>query len=71
MNFKGWLRGMHHYVGDLQDYINEYTYRFNRSFMKGNIAVNVYSEKAKWLNLIDINKTEIISKQSSLKRMSE
>ena len=39
--------------------------------MKGNIAVNVYSEKAKWLNLIDINKTEIISKQSSLKRMSE
>ena len=23
MNFKGWLRGMHHHVGDLQDYINE------------------------------------------------
>ena len=41
MNFKGWLRGMHHYVGDLQDYINEYTYRFNRSFMKGNIFDNL------------------------------
>ena len=27
--------------GDLQDYINEYTYRFNRSFMKGNIFDNL------------------------------
>jgi hypothetical protein len=41
MNFKGWLRGMHHHVGDLQDYINEYMYRFNRSFMKGNIFDNL------------------------------
>lgn len=41
MNFKGWLRGMHHHVGNLQDYINEYTYRFNRSFMKGNIFDNL------------------------------
>lgn len=41
MNFKGWLRGLHHHVGDLQDYINEYTYRFNRSFMKGNIFDNL------------------------------
>lgn len=41
MNFKGWLRGMHHHVGDLQEYINEYTYRFNRSFMKGNIFDNL------------------------------
>jgi transposase-like protein len=41
MNFKGWLRGMHHHVKDLQDYINEYTYRFNRSFMKGNIFDNL------------------------------
>ena len=41
MNFKGWLRGLHHHVGDLQDYINEYTYRFNRSFMKGNIFNNL------------------------------
>lgn len=44
MNFKGWLRGMHHYVGDLQDYINEYTYRFNRSFMKGNIFDNLLNK---------------------------
>jgi transposase-like protein len=41
MNFKGWLRGLHHQVGDLQEYLNEYTYRFNRSFMKGNIFDNL------------------------------
>jgi hypothetical protein len=41
MNFKGWLRGMHHSVKDLQEYINEYTYRFNHSFMKGNIFDNL------------------------------
>lgn len=41
MNFKSWLRGMHHHVGNLQDYINEYTYRFNRSFMKGKIFDNL------------------------------
>ena len=41
MNFKGWLRGVHHHVDDLQEYINEYTYRFNRSFMKENIFVNL------------------------------
>lgn len=29
MNFKGWLRGMHHQVEHLQPYINEYCYRFN------------------------------------------
>ncbi len=41
MNFKGWLRGLHHQVGDLQEYLNEYTYRFNRSFMNGNIFDNL------------------------------
>jgi hypothetical protein len=41
MNFKSWLRGMHLHVGDLQDYINEYAYRFNRSFKKGNIFDNL------------------------------
>jgi transposase-like protein len=41
MNFKGWLRGLHHHVNDLQDYINEYTYRFNRSLMRGNIFDNL------------------------------
>lgn len=43
MNFKSWLRGLHHHVEDLQDYINEYTYRFNRSFMRGNIFDNLMS----------------------------
>lgn len=41
MNLKGWLRGIHHHVDDLQDYLNEYCYRFNRSFMKANIFENL------------------------------
>ena len=41
MNFKSWLRGIHHHVEDLQAYIDEYTYRFNRSSMKGNIFENL------------------------------
>lgn len=41
MLFKSWLRGVHHHVHDLQEYINEYTYRFNRSFMKENIFDNL------------------------------
>lgn len=41
MNLKGWLRGVHHHVWDLQDYLDEYSYRFNRSFMKENIFHNL------------------------------
>lgn len=41
MNLKGWLRGMHHHVWDLQDYLDEYCYRFNRSFMKEGIFDNL------------------------------
>lgn len=41
MNLKGWLRGVHHHVWDLQEYLNEYCYRFNRSFMKENIFQNL------------------------------
>lgn len=41
MNLKGWLRGTHHHVKDLQDYLNEYCYRFNRSFMKEGIFENL------------------------------
>lgn len=41
MGFKGWLRGIHHHAGHLQAYINEYTYRFNRSLMKENIFENL------------------------------
>lgn len=41
MNLKSWLRGMHHHVRDLQDYLDEYSYRFNRSFMKENIFDNL------------------------------
>ena len=41
MMLKAWLRGMHHHVGDLQDYLDEYCYRFNRSFMKEGIFDNL------------------------------
>lgn len=41
MGFKGWLRGMHHHASHLLAYIDEYTYRFNRSFMKENIFDNL------------------------------
>ena len=41
MGFKGWLRGMHHKVDNLQAYIDEYTYRFNRNKMKEGIFDNL------------------------------
>ena len=41
MMFKAWLRGIHHSVMHLQDYLDEYAYRFNRSFMKENIFNNL------------------------------
>jgi len=41
MGFKGWLRGIHHHAEHLQSYIDEYSYRFNRSFMKEGIFENL------------------------------
>ncbi len=41
MGFKGWLRGIHHHVENLQAYIDEYCYRFNRSNMKAGIFDNL------------------------------
>lgn len=41
MGFKGWLRGVHHHAEYLQAYIDEYTYRFNRNFMKEKIFDNL------------------------------
>jgi len=41
MGFKGWLRGIHHHADYLQAYIDEYTYRFNRNFMKEKIFENL------------------------------
>ena len=47
MNLKGWLRGVHHHVNDLQDYLDEYCYRFNRSFMKEGIFENLMQRMVK------------------------
>jgi len=41
MGFKGWLRGIHHHAKHIQAYIDEYCYRFNRSYMKENIFENL------------------------------
>lgn len=41
MNLKSWLRGQYHHVKDLQAYLDEYCYRFNRSFMKETIFDNL------------------------------
>ena len=47
MGFKGWLRGMHHQVEHLQAYIDEYTYRFNRNFMKTGLFENLMERMMK------------------------
>jgi predicted RNA-binding Zn-ribbon protein involved in translation (DUF1610 family) len=44
MGFKGWLRGMHHHAEHLQAYINEYTFRFNRNYMKAGIFDNLMNK---------------------------
>lgn len=41
MGFKSWLRGIHHTTDHLQAYVDEYTYRFNRHFMKEGIFENL------------------------------
>jgi hypothetical protein len=41
MGFKGWLRGVHHHARHLQAYIDEYCFRFNRSFMKDGVFDNL------------------------------
>lgn len=41
MMFKAWLRGIHHRCRHLQDYLNEYCYRFNRLKHTKNIFHNL------------------------------
>jgi len=41
MMFKAWLKGTHHSVSNLQPYINEYTYQYNRHRMKEGIFENL------------------------------
>lgn len=44
MGFKAWLRGIHSHVEHLQPYLDEYCYRFNRSFMKEAIFDNLLNK---------------------------
>lgn len=41
MGFKAWLRGTHSKVDHIQAYLDEYCYRYNRSFMKEGIFDNL------------------------------
>jgi transposase-like protein len=41
MMIKAWLRGVHHSVQDLQPYLDEYCYRYNRHLMKKGIFENL------------------------------
>ena len=54
MLFKAWLRGIHHQVTDLQAYIDEYTYRFNRNHINtsifDNLIVRMMNTKPYYLN---------------------
>ncbi len=44
MMFQAWLRGIHHSVDNLQAYIDQYCYRFNRRQMKGKIFDNLLTK---------------------------
>ncbi|MDA0195938.1 MAG: IS1595 family transposase, partial [Bacteroidetes bacterium] len=44
MMFKAWLRGIHHSVDNLQGYLDQYCYRFNRSNMKSGIFDNLLAK---------------------------
>ena len=41
MGMKSWLRGVHHHARDLQAYLDEYCYRYNRNKMKEGIFDNL------------------------------
>lgn len=46
MGLKGWIRGIHHRVDNLQAYLDEYCYRFNRAFMGKSIFGNLLKRMA-------------------------
>lgn len=57
MMLKAWLRGTHHSVMHLQDYLDEYAYQFNRSFMKENIFDNLINRA---VNLKPVSRKSMI-----------
>ncbi|WP_430908267.1 IS1595 family transposase [Maribacter sp. 2-571] len=63
MNLKGWLRGIHHHIGYLQDDLDEYCYRFNRSFMKEGMFDNLVKRM--------VHPRHVISRTLMLKRLSQ
>jgi transposase-like protein len=48
MGLKGWLRGTHHQARDLQAYLDEYCYRYNRNRMKEGIFNNLMQRMMTW-----------------------
>ena len=68
MLFQAWLRGLHHSVDNLQAYIDEYVYRFNRSFMGGSIFENLIN-KMLHSNPVPYREICIYSVTTSIKRL--
>jgi len=55
MMLKAWLRGTHHSVKNLQPYLDEYTYRLNRHFMKKGLFENLVLRMMNTKPLYQIN----------------
>ena len=51
MNIQGWLRGIHHHCSKehLQDYLDEYHYRYNRRNHMDTIFDNLICRMAKYM----------------------
>jgi hypothetical protein len=66
MMVKGWIRGIHHSVTNLQPYLDEFCYRFNRISSFDRIFHNitgrmvnhqpVFTNQLKWSNYISTHK---------------
>lgn len=55
MMLKAWIRGTHHSVKNLQPYLDEYTYRFNRHFMKTGLFENLVNRMMRSEPLLQVN----------------
>jgi transposase-like protein/DNA-directed RNA polymerase subunit RPC12/RpoP len=62
MNLKGWLKGTHHKVSSnrFQDYLNEFTYRFNRRAFIETINTNLISKMIVSERLIRPKKVRVL-----------
>jgi transposase-like protein len=62
MNLKGWIKGIHHKVSEqrFQQYLNEFTYRFNRRAFMSSINTNLINRMIKAKPLITQTKLGVL-----------